>query len=341
MSDTPVSELRIDPVTGRQVYISEGRADRPSDYVGFSERSETSVSSETEADCPFCAGHEKETPPATAELLDENGQWQVRVIPNKYPAVRWETENGQIMETHASGVALPARGAQEVIVESPDHLSEITELSSEQFASILATYRERVSQWLQTDGIRQVILFKNSGYAAGASLHHLHSQLIAVPHVWPGLQAELTGARAFYDRSNKCVYCDLIAKETSAGKRVVAENEQFLAFCAFAGRQPYETWILPKLHASSFPALADSDLVSLAPLLQELVARLQACLAPLSYNLILHTAPAGGDHAASYHWHWELIPRTTRLAGLEFGSGAHINPLAPERAASFLRLAEC
>lgn len=341
MSDEPIFELRTDPVMGRKVYISEGRAGRPTDYAGFSARFDQQASSKQPAHCPFCAGNENETPPASMELQDDAGRWQVRVVPNKFPAVRQMQDSSLDGGPSANGTALSPDGAHEVIVESPQHVREITALSLAEYEQVLGVYRLRVRYWNETAGIRQVMLFKNVGFAAGASLEHVHSQIIAVPYVWDAVEMELAGALEFHKQQGSCVYCDLIARESSAGTRVVLENEHFLACTAFAGRQPYETWIVPKLHASDFHLIGDDELASLAELLHDLVARLQTCLTRLAYNLVLHTAPVGGKHADTYHWHWELIPRSTRLAGLEFGSGAHINPLSPERAASFLRNAKC
>ena len=331
-----LSELRTDPVTGRIVYISEDRAGRPTDYAGFEKSLELHVTAESAADCPFCEGHERQTPPTAAEVRSE-GHWRVRVIPNKYPVVNQYVEDTGDSGRLGSGATLQPFGAHEVIIESPIHLRDVTDLSTAEYVAVMRVYRDRIAHWMGDERIRQVILFKNVGFAAGASLEHLHSQLVATPRAWPAVQAELDGASNYYQEHRRCIYCDLVAGEQQEGTRVVAEDDHFLAFCAFAGRQPFETWIVPKQHQTHFHLLEDVQLKSLAAIQESLIRRLQSCLSPLSYNLILHTAPAGSEHAESYHWHWELMPRSTRLAGFEFGSGAHINPLSPERAAKKLQ----
>ena len=322
MIDKPISELRSDPIVGRKVYIAEDRAGRPNDYAGVQ------IAEAPAASCPFCEGHEGETPASTAEVPGE-GPWRVRVIPNKYPAVRFDpTEIG-------SSAELPL-GAHEVIIESPRHLHDVTQLSTDELATVLGVYRDRLRHWSRDDRLQHATLFKNVGFAAGASLEHVHSQLVALPFVPEAVEAELEGSRRHYQSHGECIYCRLLADELQSGQRFVAQEGRFAAFCAFAGRQPYETWLLPQEHAAQFHELADGDLGALASLLQQVLGRLQR-LGELSYNLVLHTLPFHSAEAQLYHWHWELIPRSSHLAGLEWGAGVHINSLSPERAAQRLR----
>ena len=337
MIDKPVSELRTDPITGRKVYIAEDRAGRPSDYSGRESEPDGLVTDKAN-ECPFCAGHEQQTPPTLAEVDDSTGNWQVRVIPNKYPAVSADPSNNT---THKEkSLHQPAYGAHEVIIESPDHLHDLTDLSTEHLAIVLKVYRDRTIYHLQQDRVKQIALFKNVGYAGGASLEHVHSQLIALPYISPVLEAELKGSLTYHQQHSNCLFCGLLAKELESGERLVVHGEHFVAFCAMAGRQPFETWILPKTHAADFSAVANGQLLQLAEILQQVLERLQHHFKPLSYNLILHTSPAGNKYQASFHWHWELVPRSSQLAGLEWGSGVYINSLSPERAASLLRGAE-
>jgi UDPglucose--hexose-1-phosphate uridylyltransferase len=323
MPDKLISELRTDPVCGRKVFIAEDRAKRPNDYA------QVQIAKAPAANCPFCRGHESLTPFATAEA-PADGPWQVRVIPNKFPAV-----HRQPVEV-SDGATAPV-GAHEVIIESPRHLHDITELSADELTRVLGVYRDRLRHWSGDEGLRHAILFKNVGFAAGASLEHIHSQLVALPFVPEEIEAELGGARRYYGSHDECVYCRLLADELHSGARLVAREEPFVAFCAYAGRQPYETWLMPTEHAAQFHEIAEQDLAALASLLQQVLGRLRRRLDGLSYNLILHTLPFHGAETQSYHWHWELIPRTSHLAGLEWGSGVHINSLAPERAAQRLR----
>ena len=342
------SELRIDPIVGRQVFIAEDRAGRPNDFLKLEQSERAAVDAVAVVGCPFCAGHEKQTLETSYAVHDARGDWQVRVVPNKFPAV---TSHGEkVVTTGLPFKVQPAIGAQEVIIESPRHISDIIDLSLEEFTTVLLVFRDRLRHWADDRVTRHALIFKNVGYAAGASLEHAHSQVLALPFVPRTLGEELQGARRFYADHQRCVYCQLLQEEIRQGLRVVAEEGPFVALCAYAARQPYETWILPTQHAAHYGQLSEVHALSLAKLLQQLLFRLHALLPRLSYNLVLHTAPfeQNGDSAPNgdavepyYHWHWELIPRTTKLAGLEWGTGMHVNPMAPERAAAGLRGVRC
>ncbi|NOY30794.1 MAG: galactose-1-phosphate uridylyltransferase [Planctomycetes bacterium] len=319
-------ELRIDPIAGRKVLIAEDRAGRPNDFESAGASS-----------CPFCAGHEQRTPRSLLEISDGQGGWQVRVIPNLYPAVSLDCDKISNDSSFQASGSQPAYGTHEVIVESPRHIQDITELSTEELAQVLLVYRDRLQHWSEEKSIQHATVFKNVGRVAGASLEHIHSQLVALPFVPEVIANEIRGAKQFYERKGTCIFCRLLQEELEQGERLVGEEGPFVAFCAYAGRQPFETWVLPKQHASHFKQLTDDEAHSLASLLQQVVCRLQTQLKPLSYNLILHTAPFGDQTPDSYHWHLEIIPRTAQLAGFEWGAGVHINSLLPERAAKLLR----
>ena len=333
MTNPPISELRTDPITGRKVLIAEDRADRPSDFTGLH------VDQANAADCPFCAGHEGETPAATHEVPDDAGGWRVRVIPNKYPAVRLEATADT--RSGSEFLSLPAPqapfGAHEVIVESSRHLRDVDEMTINELATVLGVYRDRLRHWADDGRLRHATLFKNVGFAAGASLEHVHSQLVALPFVSEEVEAELAAAESFFEEHGECIFCRLLADERRLATRWVAEVGRFAAFSAYAGRQPYETWLLPTSHGAQFHEIVDREIESLAALLREVFLRLRQRVRPLSYNLILHTAPFENSGGESYHWHWELIPRTSHVAGLEWGAGVHINSLSPERAALLLQ----
>jgi len=333
MTNLPVSQLRCDPIVGRKVLIAEDRAGRPSDFTAVH------VDEPSPSNCPFCVGHEGETPQAALEVPDEQGGWRVRVIPNKYPAVRLDTsvEDNREIESPGLIASQAPLGAHEVIVESPRHLRNVTEMAVDELVTVIGVYRDRLRYWARDDRLRHATLFKNVGFAAGASLEHVHSQLVALPFVSSEVEAELEAAQRYFLENKECIFCRLLADERRLTSRWVAEEGPFAAFCAYAGRQPYETWLLPIEHAAQFHEIADRDLVPLAKLLQQVLFRLQQRIRPLSYNLILHTAPFDRSHGETYHWHWELIPRTSHLAGLEWGAGVHINSLSPERAAQLLQ----
>jgi len=324
-------ELRIDPITGHKVLIAEDRAGRPNDF-----ESAEATQSPDASSCPFCAGHEQETPGSLLEFPDDRGNWRVRIIPNKYPAVSTDLEMHNAAGTRLFS-SQPAYGSHEVIIESPQHIQDFAELSLDDFTDVLLVSRDRLRHWSSDATMQHATWFKNVGFAAGASLEHAHSQLMALPFVPEVVANEMQSARHFYDREEECIFCRLLQEELEQGKRLVAEEGPYAAFCAYAGRQPFETWILPTSHAPHFEQLADKEVRPLASLLQQVVRRLQTQLNPLSYNLILHTTPFGEKEAKFYHWHFELIPRTAQLAGFEWGTGVYINSLSPERAAQRLR----
>jgi UDPglucose--hexose-1-phosphate uridylyltransferase len=341
-------ELRIDPICGRRVYIAEERLGRPNDFVTVETGPATLVDAQAAREgCPFCAGHESATPHSSAEVRDASGRWRVRVVPNKYPAVNLGDFNESVTQ-RAHAPDLRAAGAHEVIIESPLHVVEITDLDADQLAAVLAMYRDRLRHWSGDRRLKHAIVFKNSGFAAGASLEHVHSQLVALPYVPNAVQAELDGCEAWFARNGRCVFCEIVHCHISARKHgdtglLVLEESGYAAVCAYAGRQPFETWILPTRHASRFDQLDDAEIPPLAAILRETVRRIaDQCRRygySLAYNLVLHTAPSSDAYARDYHWHWELIPRTTHLAGLEWGAGVYINPVSPERAARELRAA--
>jgi UDPglucose--hexose-1-phosphate uridylyltransferase len=321
-------ELRIDPIIGRRVYVAEERAGRPSDY-GTHEATGRVValapsSPAAHPHCPFCAGNEVHTPVAAAMVANAAGEWQVRVVPNKYPAVRVDEPVDA------------AFGAHEVIIESPEHLVDVTQLGMDRLAAIVRVYRDRLRHWAAQPGIRHGLVFKNSGCDAGASLEHIHSQVTAVPFVLPTVERELVAAERFYGAHGACLFCDLVDRELATKNRVVADRDGYLTLCPIAPRQPYEMWLFPAQHQSRFDLLADEEVEPLAATLQDVLTRLQRVEPGCPYNLLLHTAPFDDGCTKSYHWHWEIVPRLAHEAGLEWGGGVHICPLSPENAAAKL-----
>jgi len=326
-------ELRKDPVIGRWVIISTERGKRPTDFPPRTDRIDTRM-------CPFCPGNESATPPEILALRD-NGTapnapgWRVRAISNKYPALKIEGElnrEGVGLFDKMNGV-----GAHEVIIETPDHDKELEQLSVEQVTDVIWVYRERALDLQKDMRFRYLMLFKNKGVSAGASLSHSHAQLIATPVVPKRVSEELEGSRRYYEYKERCIFCDIIKQEISMNERVVAQNESFLALAPFAPRFPFETWVLPKFHSSQFPKLADQDIRLFAAILKDTLQRLEGVLNNPPYNFMIHTAPHTNGHDLEYHWHVEIIPKLTRVAGFEWGTGFYINPTPPEDAAQYLR----
>jgi UDPglucose--hexose-1-phosphate uridylyltransferase len=276
--------------------------------------------------CYFCAGNERHTPDASATVLGPDGNWQVRVVPNKYPAVT--------LAANGSG----AFGVHEVIIESPRHDLGWIELDIEQLAAILQTFRDRLVHWARHARLTHAVVFKNSGCTAGASLEHVHSQLVVLPYIATAVQPELAAVRAHHAASGGCIFCDFVERELKARERIVMHAAGYVAVCAYAPRQPFETWILPERHMPRFGLLDDHTFAGQAAVLHELLRRLEAASPGAAYNLLLHTAPFDAPEEA-FHWHWELVPRLTHEAGLEWGGGVYITPLSPENAAKKLRAA--
>ncbi|HJU06202.1 MAG TPA: galactose-1-phosphate uridylyltransferase [Nitrospiraceae bacterium] len=328
-------ELRRDPIVGRWVIISTERAGRPRDFV------DTPVERPPSANlCPFCPGHERLTP---GEVLayrptpaDANSPgWSVRVVPNKFPALQVEGELGR------EGIGLYDRmngiGAHEVIIETNDHKLSLADLPSARIEDVLWAYRDRMVDLKGDRRFRYILVFKNHGPAAGATLEHSHSQLIALPIVPTNVLDEIDGCRAHFHHKERCIYCDIIRHESDEGDRIVAENPEFLAVTPYAPRFPFEMWILPKRHAAYFEESQRAQFEWLARMLSESLRRMDRVLSRPAFNFILHTSPLHEKTGDFYHWHLEIMPKLTQVAGFEWGTGFYINPVTPEEAARFLR----
>ena len=326
-------ELRKDPVVGRWVIISSERADRPMDFT------RSAVAPDGDG-CPFCAGREQETPHEILALGRETGApntpgWTVRVVPNKFPALQIEGD----LDRHGEGMfdKMNGIGAHEVVIETPDHHARWWDFDPAHLAQVLAAYRERMLDLALDSRFKYILVFKNHGGDAGATLEHPHTQIIATPIIPKRVREELQGAADHYQRKERCVYCDIIRQEMESGTRVVRATDDFVALEPFAPRFPYETWILPRRHASSFEQGSRELLEPLAEMLLWVSKGLHRVLDDPPFNLVLHTAPAGDPFLLHYHWHIEIMPKVTKAAGFEWGSGFYINFVPPEEAAERLR----
>ncbi|HJQ83758.1 MAG TPA: galactose-1-phosphate uridylyltransferase [Candidatus Binatia bacterium] len=326
-------ELRKDPIVGRWVIIATERVRRPSDFP-------RRAAPPAPRACPFCPGHEEQTPPEVLAVRDAGAPadgpgWRVRVVPNKFPALR--VEGALERRGHGLYDLMNGVGAHEVVVESPDHDRSLAQLPDEALADVLRAYRSRILDLQRDDRFRAVLVFKNHGAEAGATLTHPHSQLIATPVIPITVADELHGARSYHDYRERCLFCDIVRQESDERVRIVAETQSMVAFAPFAARVPYETWLLSRRHAAAFEQLDDEELAALATLLRTVLAKLDRALGDPPYNLVLHSAPFGAGESPSYHWHFELLPKLVALAGFELGTGFHINPVPPEDAARVLR----
>jgi len=326
-------ELRKDPVTGRWVIISTDRSKRPHDFQV------THVHPIGRDECPFCPGHEDLTPPEV--LAYRNGSapntpgWDVRVVPNKFPALKVEgglDRQGEGLFDRMNGI-----GAHEVIIETPDHMQTLATMGEGQIERVLSAYRDRILDLKQDRRLRYILVFKNHGGPAGATLEHSHSQLIALPIVPDFVREEVEGARQHFAAKERCVFCDIVHQELAEGRRVILENADVVALAPYAPRFPFETWLVPRRHRSRFEEASPHEYQSLARILKALLQRVNRALESPSYNLIVHSSPFSEETGDFYHWHLELMPRLTKVAGFEWGTGFYINPTSPEEAARVLR----
>ena len=329
-------ELRRDPILGRWVIIATERARRPSDFIRPANRLDKGF-------CPFCPGNEESTPPEIlayrADGSRANGKgWSLRVVPNRYPALMIEGDLDR--EGHGIYDKMNGVGAHEVIIETPDHAQSLADLDVPALEAVLWAYRDRILDLQRDSRFRSILVFKNHGASAGASLEHSHSQLIALPVVPRVVTDEMEGARRIYADKERCVFCDIINQDKRDGERVVFENDGAIAVCPWAARSPFETWLLPKQHGSHFEALSRAQARTMAEALRQVLRRLDLALEKPAYNFIIHTAPLLERGLPHYHWHIEIMPTLTQVAGFEWGSGFHINPTPPEEAAAFLRKLE-
>ncbi len=326
-------ELRRDPVTGRWVIVSTDRLRRPHDFHF------ESAAVRGREHCPFCPGHEAMTPPEVLAYRHGSAPntpgWDVRVVPNKYPALQVEgtlDRQGEGMFDRLSGI-----GAHEVIIETPDHDRRMALLSETEIERVLWAWRERMLDLKRDVRLKYILVFKNHGAAAGATLEHPHGQLIALPIVPDFVRDEIEGARRHFALKERCVFCDIIAEERRDERRLIQENAEMIAVAPYASRFAFETWVLPRRHAARFEEAPKAEYESLARLLKAVLQRLDRALDSPPFNLVLHTSPFAEEVGDVYHWHIEIMPRVTRVAGFECGTGFFINPTPPEEAAQVLR----
>lgn len=333
--------LRLDPVTGRFVIVASNRAARPDEYRSSNHDVPTATG------CPFCPGHEADTPTAVITYPPrrsavESQNWQVRVVPNLYPAVYPESSDGHVrpLSTERLFQQSPSLGVHEVLIESPRHVRSISDQTVEEASLVFCAYRDRMLAMRQTDALAWALIFKNVGEAAGASLEHIHSQLTGLHNVPPEIRQELNNAENYFRKNHSCLFCEINRREVQCRDRIVMKTPNFVAFCPFFSRNAYETWILPWDHCSHFERTGDNLLPELARIVHFCVSRIETAAHCRAYNYFIHSAPFDTEAAAHYHWHLEIIPRTAMIGGFEWGTGCFINTVPPEEAAARLRESE-
>ena len=329
--DTP--HLHHDPLTARTVFVAPGRAQRPNELEGATIR------------CPFCAGNESLTPPAVLQAARSPAEpWQARIVPNRFPIVSGTAadspgEVGEVGEVIETATPRPATGVHEVVIESPAHVRSILAIDPADWRDVWELCRERLATLADQNGLAWATVFKNSGVRAGASLEHVHSQLVALDFVPPAILAELAVAGRTADP-----FGDLL-RLAAAEDRIVEQAGDLVALVPPAPRQPFETWILPLTAERYFHATTSDRVAALAALTQSLIGRLDRLLPKADYNWWLHQPPSahaaathlGGPVPARWHWHLEIMPRINGLAGFELGAGCHITTATPKDSARRLR----
>lgn len=359
-------ELRRDPIIGRWVIIATERAKRPRDFAPAHEEL-------PEGECPFCEGVESQTPPEIFAIRTLKGTstlkhvpfrvgtgnknkspntpgWDVRVVPSIAPTL--QIGDGLNLNRRGKGMydLMDDVGAHEIVIETPQHIANIADLEEAQIAKVMESYVDRILDLRDDHRFKYVLVFKNYGRdAGGGRVKHARSQLIATPVTPKRVKEELVGAKRYYDYKERCIFCDIISQEFETKKRLIADTDSFIAFTPFASRFPFEICITSQEHSCDFFSLNKKDFSNLATILKLVLSKVKNALGDPHYNYILHTAPFRTAEAKAgywktinhdYHWHIEIIPRLTRIAGFEWGTGFYINPTPPEEAAKYLREAK-
>ena len=329
-----MSQLRRDPITGRWIIVNYDKINEPEEF-SF----EKVVKSQDIEKCPFCYNNENLTPP---EIIahrksgkPNSPDWTIRVVPNKYPALN---DEGELQKT-GFGVfdRINGVGTHEVIIDIPEHQKDIADIRDAQAEEVVWAYLGRSTDLRKDPRFKYILIFRNYGKSAGASLEHPHSQLIPLPITPKRVNEELQSSLKYFNYKDRCVFCDMLTQEINDKERIVEENKYFICFTPFVSRFPYEMWIMPKKHESHFATIQKEEVRPLGMMLRNSMLKLKKLLNDPPYNYIIHTSPINGHEKEYYHWHIEIMPKLVNVAGFEWGSGFYVNPVPPEIAAKNLR----
>ena len=324
------SELRQDIISGDWVVIATGRAKRPDEFANFQRVQNDKGPSE----CLF------EDPESTFQEKDvliyhkADGDWTLRVFPNKYPAFSHGAHARGVSE--GPYVSMPGTGYHELVV-TRDHFRHLATMEAMEVAEVFDAYQGRYLELMNKKGVNYIAIFHNHGKEVGASISHPHSQIMAIPVVSPYVQLELDGAAKYHKGNRHCVFCTVAEYESDNEKRVVYENEEFIAFCPFASRAAFEVHVMPKKHSPYFERITDEQKIKLAEVFSKALGSIYKALNDPPYNFYIHSAPCDGKDYPHFHWHIEILPHTSTWAGFELETGIEISTIQPEVAAEYLR----
>lgn len=331
-----MSELRRDIITGEWVIIATERAKRPENF-----KSSPDIKKIASEVCPFCTGNEQMTPSEVFSIdsisnrKPDTPDWKIRVVPNKFPALLPDIK----LSIGKNGIyeIISGFGIHEVIINTPEHVFNISDLSTEELKLVVKTYIQRVNELKGDERIKSIIIMLNQGKEAGASLEHTHSQVFGVPIIPPVVGEELQGTLRYFNIKNSCAMCDIIKFEKKDNKRIVFEDEFFVVLEPFASKNPFETWIVPKRHNPHFEKMTEDELESFTNCLKIVVDIFYGELGNPAFNYYIHTGPTLIDTEKYFHWHLEFVPKLTIRAGFEIGTGVNINITTPEYTADFMK----
>ncbi len=334
-------DLRKDPITREWVIVATERGRRPDQFNH--ERQAEMVVTKNHSTCPFCPGNESMTPPEVMAYRPGGGEpnspgWSLRVVPNKFPALNLESEPRRRDE----GVydTMGGFGVHEVIVEHPDHNKDLYKMTDHEVEDVIWAYRDRYVDLKRDTRLMHIMVFRNHGRVAGASIEHPHSQLIGTPFVPQMIWQIIRGAMQYTDYRDTCAFCDIVKYEQEVGARLISANDHFVSVAPYASKVPFEISIIPKRHDGCFANMTREEVRAFAAILKDVTGRLASCLNDPPYNYNFHTSPINEETNPSLHWHLSLMPRLTIAAGFEMGTGIYINVTPPEEAAKYLREAE-
>jgi len=328
-----MSEIRYNAITGDWVIIAVERSRRP---MNFSDAAAKADIQEYLDSCPFCKGNEYIAPDEEFRISDAEGGWRIRTVRNKFSALSF---SGEPIALNGARRTINGVGRHEVIIESPRHNHFMAFHSTQQTLDLLSVYRNRFLNFYEDPRVKHVILYKNHGPEAGTSLEHPHSQIVGTPVVPGQVMQRIELAERSYREIGKCLFCTTMAEEVEEQKRLVAETEHFVAFIPFASLSPYHVWIFPKVHSACFSTISQAALADLANLLNSVLGRLYTALRNPSYNFVIRSLSPQEADLPHFHWYLAIVPRISKAAGFELGTGMYINSSVPEHIAEALRSA--